>query len=217
MSLILWGNEMATSPYVLSCFVTLREKQIPFELRAISLQRRAHQAPPFVQLSLTSRVPVLVDGDLALSESSAIVEYLEEKFPPPGHARVLPVDTIHRARARQVMAWVRSDVMALREERPTDYVFGAPTVSGQPPPLSEAGRRAADKVVGIATALIPEGGGPLFDAWCIADTDLAMMLWRLSRTGYPLPPKVRAFADREWERPAVREFAALPRPASTSD
>jgi hypothetical protein len=40
-----------------------------------------------------------------------------------------------------------------------------------------------------------------------------MMLWRLSRTGYPLPAKVRDFADREWDRPSVRAFAALPRPA----
>ena len=77
-----------------------------------------------------------------------------------------------------------------------------------------AGQRAAEKVVAVANALIPEGGGPLFDAWSIADTDLAMMLWRLSRTDYPLPAKVRDFADREWERPAVREFAALPRPAN---
>lgn len=212
MSLILWGSELGNSPYVLSCFVALREKQIPFELRTLSLQRGEHRQAPFVGLSLTARVPVLVDGDLALSESSAIVEYLDEKFPPPTYARVLPVDTVHRARARQVMAWVRSDVQALREERSTEYVFLPPAVVGAPPSLSSDGQEAAEKVVRVADSLIPDGGGPLFDAWSIADTDLAMMLWRLSRTGYPLPPKVRDFADREWERPAVREFAALPRP-----
>ena len=130
MSLILWGSERGNSPYVLSCFVALREKQIPFELRTLSLQKGDQHQPPFVALSLTARVPVLVDGDLSLSESSAIVEYLDEKFPPPTYARVLPVDTVHRARARQVMAWVRSDVAALREERPTEYVFLPPAVVG---------------------------------------------------------------------------------------
>jgi glutathione S-transferase len=110
------------------------------------------------------------------------------------------------------MAWVRSDVGALRDERSSEYVFF--DHAGLPPlaPLSEAGRRAADKVVRIASALVPEGGGPLFGAWCAADTDLAMMLWRLSRTGHPLPSRLRAFADAEWERPAVREFVTRPRP-----
>ncbi len=213
MSLILWGSELGNSPYVLSCFVALREKQIPFELKRVSLQRGEQHQPSFVDLSLTARVPVLVDGELSLSESSAIVEYLDEKFPPPTYARVLPVDTVHRARARQVMAWVRSDVMALREERSTEYVF-SPEAAGAPPPLSPAGQQAAEKVVRVASSLIPDGGGPLFDAWSIADTDLAMMLWRLARTGYRLPTKVRDFADREWDRPSVREFAALPRPAA---
>ena len=68
----------------------------------------------------------------------------------------------------------------------------------------------------VADSLIPAGGGPLFDAWSIADTDLAMMLWRLSRTGYPLPAKLRDFADREWDRPSVRAFVALPRPGRTA-
>jgi glutathione S-transferase len=212
MSLILWGSERGNSPYVLSCFVALHEKQLPFELRTLSLQNGEHRQPPFVGLSLTARVPVLLDGDLSLSESSAIVEYLDEKFPPPTYARVLPVDTVHRARARQVMAWVRSDVSALREERPTDYVFLPPAVVGSPPPLSPAGQAAAEKVVRVAGSLIPDAGGSLFDGWSIADTDLAMMLWRLSRTGYPLPAKVRDFADREWERPAVQAFVTLPRP-----
>ena len=81
-------------------------------------------------------------------------------------------------------------------------------------PLSNAGQRAADKVIRIAGTLVPESGGPLFGAWCIADTDLAMMLWRLSRTGYPLPAKLRAFADAQWERPSVREFVAKPRPGT---
>jgi glutathione S-transferase len=122
---------------------------------------------------------------------------------------VLPADLTRRARARQVMAWVRSDVGALREERSTEYVFLQPPA---PPPLSAAGQRAAEKVVRIAGALVPEDGGPLFDDWCIADTDLAMMLWRLSRTGHPLPAKLLSFANAQWERPSVQAFVTQPRP-----
>ncbi len=213
MSLVLYGSEMWNSPYVLSCFVALREKNLPFETRIVALHRGAQHEAAFVGASLTARVPVLVDGALSFSESSAIVEYLEDRFPAPGHARVLPEDIGQRARARQVMAWVRSDVGALRDERSSEYVFFSPTAVA-PPPLSDVGKRAAEKVVRIATTLIPASGGPLFGTWCIADTDLAMMLWRLSRTGYPLPDKVRDFADAEWERPSVREFVGMPRPST---
>lgn len=213
MSLILYGSEMWNSPYVLSCFVALREKRLPFQMRIIALQRGEQHASAYVDASLTSRVPTLVDGALSVSESSAIIEYLEDKFPAPEHPRVLPADLAARARARQVMAWVRSDVGALRDERSSEHVFFPPGSIPAPAPLSAAGQRAAEKVVRIASALVPDGGGPLFGAWSVADTDLAMMLWRLSKTGYALPAKVRAFADAEWERPSVREFVAMPRPA----
>jgi glutathione S-transferase len=212
MSLVLYGSEMWNSPYVLSTFVALKEKGLPFEVKKIALHKGAHHAAPYAALSLTSRVPTLIDGEFSLSESSAIIEYLEDKHPAPGHPRVLPADVQQRARARQVMAWVRSDLGALREERSSEHVFYPAGAVPPPATLTPAGQRAADKVIGFASALVPEGGGPLFGAWCIADTDLAMMLWRLSRTGHPLPAKVKAFADREWERPSVREFVAAPRP-----
>lgn len=101
MSIVLYGNSTWTSPYVLSCFVALREKGLDFEVRDVALDRGAHFEPAFAAQSLTSRVPVLVDGDLALSESSAIIEYLEDAHPAPSHARVLPSDfTRGRGRGR---------------------------------------------------------------------------------------------------------------------
>jgi glutathione S-transferase len=140
------------------------------------------------------------------------VEYLEDAYGAPAHARVLPADVRERARARQVMAWVRSDLTAIREERSAEYVFYAHERLRPCAPLSEAGRRAAAKLVGAAERLVPADAGPMFGAWCVADTDLAMMLQRLVRTGYDVPQRLRAFAEREWERPAVREFRAHARP-----
>jgi glutathione S-transferase len=217
MGLVLYGSEMANSPYVLACFVALREKGLPFEMRSVALQRGAQHEPAFVATSLTARVPVLVDGDLSLSESSAIVEYLEEAYPPPAYPRLLPSALQARAQARQVMAWVRSDLGALRQERSSEYVFFARGRLGPLAPLSPEGQTAAEKVVRVASRLIPKGGGPLFGAWCIADTDLAMMLWRLWRTDFPLPSELRRYAETEWARPSVRAFAELPRPASYTE
>jgi glutathione S-transferase len=212
MAILLHGNATWTSPYVLSCFVALREKRLPFEMRDVALHDGEHFAPAYAAESLTSRVPVLVDGDFRLSESSAIVEYLEDRYPAPAHARVLPADVRARARARQVMAWLRSDLMAIREERSAEYVFYPQDGLRPLAPFSEAGRRAAAKLLGAAERLVPADGGPMFVEWCAADTDLAMMLQRLAKTGHDLPRRIRDFAERQWERPAIQEFRAHGRP-----
>jgi len=208
----LYGNDVWASPYVLTVFVALEEKRIPYDLKLVALHRAEHALPAFAQLSLTARVPVLVDGDFALSESSAIVDYLEDRYAPPDFAPVLPGDLRDRARARQILAWVRSDVIELREQRPTWRVFYESANSVALPPLSAQARRGAAKVVAIAEQIVPHAGGPLFGDWCIADTDLAMMILRLVRTGDPVPPRVRDYAESQWLRPSVRAFTDRPRP-----
>src|SRR5262249_37290553 len=119
----LYSDAFWISPYVFTCFVTLREKGLPFEVVDVALHEKAQLATPFVESSVTGRVPALTHGDFGLAESSAIVEYLEETFPAPVHRHVLPTDTRERARARQLMSWIRSDLGALREERSTETMF----------------------------------------------------------------------------------------------
>jgi len=211
--LVLYGNDMWSSPYVLSCFVALREKQLPFTLRTVALHEGAQRTGDYLRTSFTGRVPALVDGEFTLSESSAIVEYLEDKWPAPAHAPLLPPDVRERARARQIMAWVRSDLLPLREERSAEYVFFPHDGLRPHAPLSTRGRGALEKLIGFAERVVPADGGPLFGAWSIADTDLAMMLQRLIKTGEPLPDRLRAFAEREWRRPSVQAYVNAPRPA----
>jgi len=209
---ILHTNSTGTSPYVLSVFVALREKKLPFEMKPVALERGAQHEAPFVSQSITSRVPVLSEGEFALSESSAIVEYLEDVYGAPTYPRVLPEDARDRARARQIMAWVRSDLMPIREQRSAEYVFYPHSEVKPFAPLSDAGKRAVEKLYTAADRLVPEGGGHLFGAWCVADTDLAMMLQRLVKTSSDVPAKLRAFAEAQWQRPAVQEFGAQKRP-----
>jgi len=52
----------------------------------------------------------------------------------------------------------------------------------------------------------------LFDAWCIADVDLALMLNRLVLNGDAVPARLADYAKRQWERPSVRAWVTLPRP-----
>jgi glutathione S-transferase len=124
--LTLYSEPFWASPYVFSCFVALREKALPFTVVPVALASGEHRRSPYVDRALTGKVPALAHGDFWLTESSAIVEYLEDVFPAPAHAPLLPANPLARARARQLMAWIRSDLMALREERPTTTMFYAP-------------------------------------------------------------------------------------------
>ena len=198
--LTLYVDSAFTSPYAMSVYVTLLEKKLEFELKTVNLENGEYLQPTYRDLALSGRVPTLVHGGLVLNESSAIIEYLEEAFPAPQHAAVLPVDLQQRARARQVQAWLRSDLLALRAERSTNVIFFAPESA----PLSQAGQAAADRLIRIAERLID--GAHLYGQWSIADTDLALMLNRLVINGDPVPQRVADYANRQWQRASVQSW-----------
>ena len=201
-ALTLYVDSNFISPYAMACFVALVEKKLPFDLKPIDIDTGEHLLPQFRDLALTGRVPMLVHGELMLNESSAIIEYLEEAFPAPQYARVLPADLVKRARAREIQAWIRSDLMALRAERSTVCVFVEPTAMQ----LSEVGQAAADRLIRIAERLID--GEHLFGDWSIADTDLALMLNRLVNNGDPAPERIATYARAQWQRPSVQQWIA---------
>lgn len=194
-----------TSPYAMSVFVALREKDIDFELMKVDLHAARHRAKGYADLSLTQRVPMLVDGDFSLSESSAITEYLEDRF---AQTPIYPRDVQQRARARQVQAWLRSDLVAIREERSTLVVF----YGRQYPPLSSDGQAAADKLISAAQALLADGQEHLFGEWSIADVDLALMLNRLILNGDEVPAPLVQYTQRQWQRATVQEWVGQQRP-----
>ena len=204
-SLTLFVDARYASPYAMSAFVALTVKQLAFDLRTVDLGAAANRAPAFAGLSLTRRVPTLVHDGFALSESSAIAEYLDDVFPGPA---LYPADAQRKARARQVQAWLRSDLMPIRMERPTEVVFyGAPA-----PALSPQAEAAASKLFDAAGLLLPDGQEHLGGAWCIADVDLALMLNRLVLNGDAVPPRLAQYARRQWQHPAVQRWAAFERP-----
>jgi glutathione S-transferase len=202
VNLKLFVDRQFTSPYAMSVFVTLLEKGIPFDLEQIDLDRHQNLSPPYCDYSLTARVPTLAHDNFFLSESTAIVEYLEEVFPIPDYPSVFPPSTVDRARARQIQAWLRSDLMPIREERTTEVIFFQPTAA----PLSESGCTALAKLVRVADRLLDPHSPNLFGEWCIADTDLALMLNRLVLNGDEIPQKLKNYASFQWQRPSVQRW-----------
>lgn len=80
------------SPYAWRVWFALEFKSLPYELKAISFSEGDHKKPEFLKLNPRHRVPLIVDGDFAIYESAAIVEYLDEQYSAgpkliPGSAR----------------------------------------------------------------------------------------------------------------------------------
>jgi len=205
MAVTLWGEVYWFSPYVFSAFVGLKEKGVSFEVKLIDVYSAEQHRPDYQAHTVTARVPSLEHDGFWLAESSAIIEYVDETFDGPP---LLPRDGKERARARQVMAWLRSDLVPLRDEYSTYTMFYERATA----PLSGAGRASADKLVAVADRLLAPGATQLFSTWSSADADLTFALHRLIRNGYELPSKIRAYADRQWQRPSLRAFVEHPRP-----
>ena len=205
--LTLWVDAFWISPYAFSAFVALEEKGLDYAVEIVPLHEQAQRRPEYAARSLTARVPMLRHGDFHLSESSAIVEYLEDAFPDT--PRMLPADVRQRARARQLMAWIRSDLMPIRAERSTHTMF----YERARDPLSQDGEADARRLLSAAGAVLPEGATSLFGAFTAADADLAFMLQRLRMGGHPMAPRLTRFVDLVWNRPSVRKFTERSRPS----
>ena len=202
--MLLYVDAQYASPYAMSVFVALHEKAASFQMETVDLVAGQNKDAAYAATSLTQRVPMLVDGEFALTESSAIVEYLNEVLPGPS---LYPSEPQARARARQIQAWLRSDLGSIREERPTEVVF----YEWRGNPLSPQARASADKLFAAANSLLAGDRLNLFDSWCIADLDLALMFNRLVMHGDPVPNNLATYAQRQWERPSVQLWVNLER------
>ncbi len=204
-SLMLYVDGYFTNQFDACCMVALEEKGLPFTT-ARALLRDGGGVPPSLRgFTGIPRVPALQHGDFWLTESLAIAEYLEEVFPPPAYVRLLPAEPRARARARQVMAWLRFDLRQLRLERPWWMVM----YPASPPPLSAAAERDVRELLELVDFLDATGG---LAAWNLSHTDLAFALLRL-RPGDPaLSGSARRLLDANLERPPVRRYLDHPRP-----
>ena len=199
--LILHGETGWVSPWVFHAMVALEEKGLPYTLTPWPLPIPDDGKATLRAMNGVGKVPILEHGAVAIGESSAISEYLAETFRFPDHPRIFPGDLGERARARQVMSFVRTSLFALREQRPTSTVFGAATDQ----PLSADAQAQADDLVRAASHALG-ARATIASAWSIADTDLALALMRLVKNRDPVPANLHAYALAKWERPSVQVY-----------
>src|SRR3569832_4453 len=106
------GNKNYSS-WSMRPWVALRASNIPFEEVFISLYTGASDKQRILDFSGAGKVPILVDGDVTVWDSLAIIEYVAERFP---EKRLWPEDPADRAHARAISAEMHSGFAALRNE-----------------------------------------------------------------------------------------------------
>jgi maleylpyruvate isomerase len=105
--------------------IALNLKGLRYDYVAVDLRKNAHQGAAFKALNPQGLVPALVDGDRVLTQSVAIIEWLEERYPTPA---LLPVDINDRAHVRAMAAIVGCDIHPVNNKRILDTLrasFGA--------------------------------------------------------------------------------------------
>jgi len=99
--------------------IALGLKTLAYEYVPVHLARGDHKLPPYAQISADGLVPVLEVGDLRLSQSMAIIEYLDETHPTPA---LLPKGAAERARVRALAQSIACEIHPLNNLRVLKYL-----------------------------------------------------------------------------------------------
>ena len=202
------GNKNYSS-WSMRPWVLLKQAQIPFEtvmLRFDSFAADSAFKQAVGQITPAGRVPVLVDGDLAIWDTLAIAEYLAEKHP---EKKLWPVDTALRARARSVCAEMHSGFAALRGACPMNIEASLPEIGALVWRDKPALRADVERIVSMWSGLLEAGGGPmLFGDFSIADATFAPVCMRLATYQLPVPAAIMAYVARVQALPGVAAWIA---------
>jgi glutathione S-transferase len=95
------------SPYAWKVWLALEHKGLAYEAKRLMFDPNETKTPEFLKINPRGRVPAIVDDGFALSESNAIAEYLEDRYP---EKPLLPKDAKARAGARRLIAEAGSDL-----------------------------------------------------------------------------------------------------------
>jgi glutathione S-transferase len=207
--------------------IALDEKGLPYERIEVpwSLAARYEpKHPEVVARNPKAQVPVLVDGELTVYDSTQILEYLEERYPEPA---LYPRDVAGRARCRRLEAAADEILFPPLWDLIEEGFYPSP-----------AGGRSGERLARAHAALAREQRqldreleGRLHlcgDRPSVADIASFVVLSAAASLGAPPPPEcaaLRAWLERMAGRPAVRRelegmqrfLAAQPRPSAAAE
>lgn len=195
------GNKNYSS-WSMRPWVAMRAAGIAFEETVIPLGE-ADTKPRILQFSPAGKVPAMVDGDVQVWESLAILEYVAEKFPDAG---LWPSDAKARAHARAIATEMHAGFVPLRKHYPVN--LRRPVRKREPTPEVEANVRRIDQIWTETRARFGAGGSFLFGRFSAADAMYAPVVARFTTYAIDVGPESRAYMEAVKALPAYDEWKA---------
>ncbi|SFP87547.1 maleylacetoacetate isomerase [Sphingomonas rubra] len=183
MTLTLHGYWRSGTSYRVRLALAL--KNIPYQQATHDLRRGGQRAPDYLALQPQGLVPALDTGDAVLTQSPAILEWLEERYPDPP---LLPADPTDRAIVRAMAALIACDIHPLNNLRVltalrTDFAADEAQVNAW------IARWIATGFAALETMVQRHGAGFAFgDTPTLADCHLVPQLYAAERFAVDLAP-----------------------------
>ena len=194
------GNKNYSS-WSMRPWLALRAANIAFEEVFIPLYTDRADKERILSFSRSGKVPTLIDGDITVWDSLAIIEYVAERFP---QAKLWPEDRATRAHARSISAEMHSGFMAIRSECAMNLHRPVRAVA-----LSDDARANIARVQEIWVDCRKRYGkhGPfLFGSFSGADAMYAPVVYRFRTYAIDVAPEAKAYMDAMLALPAVEEW-----------
>ena len=190
-------------PFCQKVRVVLAEKDLEYQKIFVDLRKQEQKLPDFLRLNPYGKVPVLLDEDEVIYDSTIINEYLEDEYPLPS---LMPEDSNGRARVRMLEdycdnSFIPPTTMLLAQLRKTDAERDGPRVEQARDELRRALYYLRDRLAGQEFLVGKE--------FSLADAAFAPRIMVLGRLGVELEPalaSVQAWIDRIRVRPSVRSL-----------
>lgn len=198
------------SPFVRKVMVTIAEKGLDVELVPIGL---GDPNPEFIACSPFRKMPGFVDGDFKISDSTAIITYLEAKYPEPA---MLPADPADRART----IWFEEFADTMMGASGGKVFFNrivAPKFLGREgdEEAAKLGEQELGPMRDYLEGVIPASGFLVADRLTLADIAVASVFVNLAHVGlHPdatTHPKLAAFVTTMHARPSFAPWIARER------
>jgi maleylacetoacetate isomerase/maleylpyruvate isomerase len=106
--------------------IALALKGLDYDYKPVSLVKNEHLAESYASVSASRLVPLLKDGEHVVTQSLAIMEYLDETHPEPP---LLPADALGRARVRSLALDIACEIHPVNNLRVLRYLVGPLKVS----------------------------------------------------------------------------------------
>lgn len=199
MKLLIGNRNYST--WSLRPWLVLAHFDIPFEDEVLQLSGEGWRET-LAARSPTGKVPVLVDGDLVIPETIAIIEYLADLYPDKA---IWPADLRQRAIARAASAEMHSAFQSLRNHAPMNLRASHPgkvnidTVS-----------KDLHRLETLLGGLLTHSGGPfLFGEFTAADAMFAPVATRIRTYSLPVSDLLNAYVEAIYSLPAFQQWLAL--------